>query len=286
MNQPGKFSYYEGLKLGDLILLAKGLKESASFSKLELARRVIDHGLKNSNESIIIKSFEIDGSLKLDNEASQFPLEPYDIISIRSSPNYEPQRMVSIGGQVNYPGGYALKKNEYKLSDLIELAGGLREEGFIAGAKLYRDSTIVGVDIKGVLANKNSAQNLLLMAGDRIEVPRVAETVKITGAVQNPIALSFKNRNTVRDYISEAGGMTELAIKKHIYVKKLNGISARTKRILFWHIYPRVDPGSEIIIPAYAADKKKGLTSAEVIGLSSSLASVTISLITLIRLLN
>ncbi len=286
VNQPGKFSYYQGLKLGDLILLAKGFKESASFSKLELARRVVDHGANNSDETVIIKTFDIDGTLKIDNEASQFPLEPFDIVSIRSSPNFENQRMVTITGQVNYPGGYALKKNEYKLSDLIELAGGLRQEGFIGGAKLYRDSTIVGVDIKAVLENKNSNQNLLLMAGDRIDIPRVVETVKITGAVQNPIALSYKNRFSVRDYISEAGGMTELAIKRQIYVKKMNGISSRTKRILFWHIYPRVEAGSEIIIPAYAADKKKGLTSAEVIGLSSSLASVTISLITLIRLLN
>lgn len=222
----------------------------------------------------------------MDNEASQFPLEAFDIISIRSSPNYETQRMVSIYGQVNYPGGYALKKSEYKISDLIELAGGLKEEGFIGGAKLFRDSTIVGVDIRSIMENKNSPQNLLLMAGDKIEVPRVVETIKISGAVQNPIALSFKNQFNVRDYISEAGGLSELAIKKQIYVKKLNGISARTKKILFWHIYPRVDPGSEIIVPSYPADRKKGLTSAEVIGLSSSLASVTISLITLIRLLN
>ncbi|MFM6947454.1 MAG: SLBB domain-containing protein [Aquirufa sp.] len=286
VNKTGQFSFYESMKLGDLILLANGFKESASFSKLELARRVIDHGVNKSDQSVIIKSFDLDGSLKLDNEASQFLLEPFDIISIRSAPNYESQRMVSITGQVNYPGGYALKKNEYKLSDLIDLAGGLKQEGFIEGAKLYRDSTIVGVDIKSVISNKNSAQNLLLMSGDRIDIPRIVETVKISGAVQNPIALSFKNNFRVRDYISEAGGLTDVAIKRHIYVKRLNGISARTKRILFWHIYPKVDAGSEIIIPSYPADKQKGLTSAEVIGLSSSLASVTIALITLIRLLN
>lgn len=286
VNKPGNFPFYVGMKLGDLILLANGFKESASFSKLELARRVIDHGSANAEETIIIKSFDLDGTLKLDNAASQFPLEPFDILSVRSSPNFEQQRMVSISGQVNYPGVYALKKNEYKLSDLIELSGGLKPEGFIGGAKLYRDSTIVGVDIKAILGNKNSPQNLLLTAGDRIDVPRIVETVKITGAVQNPIALSYKIGNNVRDYLSEAGGLTELAIKKNIYVKKLNGISARTKKFLFWHIYPKVEAGSEVIIPAYSPDRNKGLTSAEVIGLSSALASVSISLITLIRLLN
>jgi hypothetical protein len=65
----------------------------------------------------------------------------------------------------------------------------------------------------------------------------------------------------------------------------MNGISAKTKRFLFWNIYPRVDVGSEIVVPAYPADRKKGITTSEAIGLSASLASVAISLIALIRLL-
>jgi protein involved in polysaccharide export with SLBB domain len=108
----------------------------------------------------------------------------------------------------------------------------------------------------------------------------------LTGAVQNPIAFSYIKGFTVRDYLSQAGGLTDLAIKKNIYVRKLSGISNRTKRFLFWYSYPKVEVGSEIVIPAYPPDRQTGLTSAEVIGLSSSLASVAISLITLIRLLN
>lgn len=285
VNKAGNFAYYEGLKLGDLILMANGFKESASYSKLELARRVVDHGLNASNESVIIKTFTIDGSLKLDNEASQFPLEPFDLISVRTAPNFESQRLVNITGQVNYPGNYALKKNEYKISDLIELAGGLKLEGFIDGAKLFRDSTIVGVDIKNILNSPNSSQNLILMNGDQIVIPRAIETVKLTGAVQNPIAFAYTKGFRVKDYLAQAGGLTDLAINQKVYVKKMNGISAKTKRFLFWNIYPRVDVGSEIVVPAYPADRKKGITTSEAIGLSASLASVAISLIALIRLL-
>jgi protein involved in polysaccharide export with SLBB domain len=285
VNKAGSFAYYEGLKLGDLILMANGFKESASFSKLELARRVVDHGLNATNESVIIKTFTIDGSLKLDNEASQFQLEPFDLISVRTAPNFESQRMVNITGQVNYPGSYVLKKNEYKVSDLIELAGGVKIEGFIDGAKLYRNGTLVGVDLLEVLKNPNSNHNLLLMSGDVIDVPRVIETVNIIGAVQNPITLGFQKGYRLKDYLSEVGGFTDLAIKKNVYVKKMNGISAKTKRFLFWNIYPRVDVGSEIVVPAYPADRKKGITTSEAIGLSASLASVAISLIALIRLL-
>jgi protein involved in polysaccharide export with SLBB domain len=108
VNEPGEFDFKDGMKVGDLILQAKGFKESASFSNLELARRIINHGngdiLTNKIEII---TFDIDGSLKLNNEGSQMELKPFDIVSIRRAPNYEEQRSVKILGMVNYPGSYA-----------------------------------------------------------------------------------------------------------------------------------------------------------------------------------
>lgn len=41
VNEPGEFDFKEGMKVGDLILIAKGFKESASFSNLELARKLL-----------------------------------------------------------------------------------------------------------------------------------------------------------------------------------------------------------------------------------------------------
>ena len=284
VNEPGEFDYREGMRVGDLILMAKGLKVSASYAKLELARRVISHGAGEPGDAkVLIKTFEIDGNLQLGNEGSQLVLQPFDILSIRRAPNYEEQRSVTISGQVNYPGSYAIQNQKQKISDLISMAGGLKEESYLEGAKLFRDSTTVGVDLNLILDDPNREENILLVAGDRLEIPRQLQTVKLTGAVQNPLALSFKSGASLRDYISGAGGYLDEADKSRAYVKYANGVSVQIKQFLFFHKYPAIKPGSEIVVPEIPKDRKKGLSTGEAIGLTTSLASLSLTLITLIN---
>lgn len=284
VNKPGDFEFRAGMKVADLILMAKGFKESASFSKVELARRVITHGQKDSlNLKIEVKTFDIDGGLNISNAGSQFELKPFDIVSIRRSPNYEVQREVSIDGLVNYPGRYAIKSDNQKIADLVMAAGGLKPEGFMDGAILYRDSTVVGVKLTEILKNPASSNNLLLMENDHLVIPRIVETIKLTGGVQNPIAIAFQSGNKLGDYIDGAGGYTKNANKKSIYVKYSNGISARRKRFLFFKINPKILPGSEIIIPEFPSDMKRGMSTAEIIGLTSALLSVSLTMVTLIN---
>lgn len=284
VNQEGEFEYKEGMKVGDLILLAKGFKDGASFSKLELARRVVTHGLGSiSDDKIEIKTFNIDGNLQLSNDGNQYILTPFDILSIRRSPDYEDQRYISIQGMVNYPGVYALKNNQKKISDFIELSGGLKAGAFLEGAQLYRHSEIVGINIEEIIANPNSKDNMYLMALDSIYVPRIDQTVKLSGALQNPISVTYKPNFKLSDYISEAGGFAPNAIKSHVYVKNPNGISSKTKKFLFFKSYPRVLPGSEIIVDGIPLGAKKGLTTAEIMGLTTSLTSFSLILVYLIN---
>lgn len=284
VNEPGEFEFKEGMKVGDLILLAKGFKESASFANLELARRIINHGngeiLTNKIEII---TFEVDGSLKLNNEGSQLALKPFDIISIRRAPNYEEQRSVKLIGMVNYPGSYAIQNNKQKISDILLRAGGLRTEGYLEGAKLIRDSTTVGVNLKEILKNPESQENLQLMAGDELIIPRLLQTIKLTGAIQNPLAVSYKEGFTLRDYIAEAGGYSDNADKKNTYVTYANGISNQIRRFFIFKKNPVISPGAEIVVPANPAGAKKGLTAAEAIGLTSSLVSVSFAILTLVN---
>ncbi|NQW75752.1 MAG: SLBB domain-containing protein [Cytophagales bacterium] len=284
VNEPGEFEFKDGMKVGDLILQAKGFKESASFSNLELARRIINHGngdiLTNKIEII---TFDIDGSLKLNNEGSQMELKPFDIVSIRRAPNYEEQRSVKILGMVNYPGSYAIQNNKQKISDILMRAGGLRAEGYLEGAKLFRDSTTVGVNLKEILLNPESQENLQLMAGDQLTIPRLLQTIKLTGGVQNPLAVSYKEGYSLRDYIAEAGGYSQNADKKLTYITYSNGVSNQIKRFLIFKKYPKINPGAEIVIPEMPKNAKKGLTAAEAIGLASSLVSVSFAIITLVN---
>jgi hypothetical protein len=163
------------------------------------------------------------------------------------------------------------------------MAGGLKEESYLEGAKLFRDSTTVGVDLNLILDDPNREENILLVAGDRLEIPRQLQTVKLTGAVQNPLALSFKSGASLRDYISGAGGYLDEADKSRAYVKYANGVSVQIKQFLFFHKYPAIKPGSEIVVPEIPKDRKKGLSTGEAIGLTTSLASLSLTLITLIN---
>jgi protein involved in polysaccharide export with SLBB domain len=284
VNQPGEFEYKEGMRVGDLILMSKGLKESASFANLELARRIINHGDSNKNaEKIEIISLTIDGSLQVSNEGSQMVLQPFDIVSIRKAPNYEEQRSVLVVGMVNYPGSYAIQNNKQKVSDIIARAGGLRAEGYLEGAKLVRGKITVGVNLKEILSNPASQENLQLMAGDELSIPRLLQTVKLTGSVQNPLAVSYKEDYTLKEYIAEAGGFTANANRSKTYVTYANGISNQIRKFFIFKKNPRIEPGAEIFIPALPEDSKKGLTAAEAIGLTSSLVSVALTMITLIN---
>jgi len=284
VNQPGEFEYKEGMRVGDLILMAKGLKESASFANLELARRIINHGDSNKNaEKIEIISLNIDGSLQVSNEGSQMVLQPFDIVSIRKAPNYEEQRSVLVVGMVNYPGSYAIQNNKQKISDIITRAGGLRAEGYLEGAKLVRGKITVGVNLKEILSNPASQENLQLMAGDELSIPRLLQTVKLTGSVQNPLAVSYKEDYTLKEYIAEAGGFTANANRSKTYVTYANGISNQIRKFFIFKKNPRIEPGAEIFIPALPENAKKGLTAAEAIGLTSSLVSVALTMITLIN---
>ena len=284
VNAPGEFEFKEGMKVGDLILLAKGLKESASYANLELARRIITHGTADPKAAKIeIISFAIDGSHKIANEGNQITLQPFDIISIRRAPNYEEQRSVKILGMVNFPGSYAIENNQQRISDLIKRAGGLRVEGYLEGGKLIRGTTTVGVNLKEILNNPSSQENLQLMAGDELTIPRLLQTIKLTGAVQNPLAVSYKEDFTLKEYIAEAGGYTVNANKKKMYVTYANGVSNQIRKFFIFKKNPRIEPGSEIVIPAFPENRKKGLSAAEAIGLTSSLVSVSIAIITLIN---
>ena len=284
VNAPGEFEYKEGMKVADLILQAKGLKESASYANLELARRIITHGNADPQAAKIeIISFTIDGSLKISNEGNQLSLQPFDIVSIRKSPNYEEQRSVKILGMVNFPGSYAIQNNQQRISDLIQRAGGLRTEGYLEGGKLIRGTMTVGVNLKEVLSNPASQENLQLMAGDELTIPRLLQTVKLTGAVQNPLAVSYKEDFSLKEYIAEAGGYTVNANRKKMYVTYANGVSNQIRKFFIFKKNPRIEPGSEIVIPSFPENRKKGLTPAEAIGLTSSLVSVSIAIITLIN---
>ena len=82
-------------------------------------------------------SFEMKDGFVVTGEPG-FVLEPYDEIYVRKSPGYVGQEHVLVDGEVAFAGTYVLTRKNYRLSDLINAAGGINEQAYIGGAKLIR----------------------------------------------------------------------------------------------------------------------------------------------------
>jgi protein involved in polysaccharide export with SLBB domain len=110
-------------------------------------------------------------------------------------------------------------------------------------------SDLVGINLDKILTNPNSRWDLILEDGDIIQVPKILQTVKITGEVRRPNNVVYQKRKNFKTYIKGAGGFTRNASKKGAYIQYANGSVDATSKVLFFNRYPAVEPGAEIFVP-------------------------------------
>ncbi|MCF8254259.1 MAG: hypothetical protein K9J84_06745, partial [Bacteroidia bacterium] len=126
-----------------------------------------------------------------------------------------------------------------------------------------------------------SKGDLFLMENDILEIPIIKQTVLVSGQVLYPVRLRYDKRASLKTYVSQAGGFSSQALKKRSYVVYANGTANDTKSFLFFKFYPKIKPGSEIVIPI--KDEKKNLSTVEVISIATSLTSMLVILSTLLK---
>lgn len=141
VNFPGIYQYAENTTIEDLVLQAGGLTEAASMARVDVFRRIKNPDAVQDDEKLAETfSFSLRGGLAL-GEGQDFHLQPYDEVFVRKSPAYSEQRNVKISGAVNFEGEYAMDNKDYRLSDLVEAAGGLSSLAYAKGARLQRTLT-------------------------------------------------------------------------------------------------------------------------------------------------
>jgi protein involved in polysaccharide export with SLBB domain len=139
VSSPGTFLYEEGLNVQDVILMAGGLKESASIRRIEISRRVKDADPTSTTaKTAVIYQQDIPSDLRDSSETAQFILQPFDEVVIRSAPGYTTQKNAVVEGEVIYTGKYTLEGKNDRISDLVKRAGGLTPESYLEGAVLIR----------------------------------------------------------------------------------------------------------------------------------------------------
>ncbi len=310
IRKPGKYPYMEKLSLNDLLVQAGGVSDAAS-KRVEIARMVKSDSLnKGKNNNIELINVEITPGNN--EQAKNVLLQPYDIVSIRKMPVYYLPDLITISGSVQFPGQYALLNKKETIFDLINRAGGLTPEAAINGVTIKRkqemdkieaveninvnlkqnDSTKVAlkkinsksitipIEFEKIKKNKDSKYNIVLFPGDEIVVSRYDESVKVTGNVLLSSQIPYTNRG-VPYYIASVGGTNSKGWKRKIYVVYPNGRAATTKNFLFFKFYPKVEAGSQIVVPT--KPEKKNMSTGEAISIASVLTSLAGIVIAILR---
>lgn len=306
---PGTFAFAENTTVEDLILRAGGLVDGASTARVDVARRLYDpNSLTWSDTLALTFSFAIKDGLAMDG-GEDFILEPYDVVSVRRSPGFRPQKFVEIQGNVAFPGRYVLLNDSERLTDIVERAGGFVGNANPRGAMLIRQrnnamekrllsesmeklSTMssvdtlnvevdaeykIAVDLDYAMAHQGSNADIILQEGDYINIPELVNTVQISGEVMAPNAVVFRPGKTVAYYINAAGGFTDRSRRSRVYVIYQNGKAARN--VLN---NAKVEPGCTIVVPSKL--ERKPLSTSDVLATASVASSLTSIVAMLIRL--
>ncbi len=338
---PGDFPFASNATLGDLIQKAGGLTDAAKNARVEIARRIknLDVTDHRSSNTILVDIKE--GVLADPN----MTLQPYDVISILGDAGFRTQRQVKIEGEVLYPGFYTISREDERISDIIQRAGGLTPYAYTEGASLKRTgmsklkaeekkeqerlkkelekdrldeegnqkdtsldqgvgrdydgtqakssalakvsqqgtsasdiepSDLVGIELNKILEKPYEKGDLLVLDGDIINVPKELETVKVVGEVLNPNNVVYVKGKSLKYYVNQAGGFTDNALKKRVFVQYANGaVKGKDGG------YPEVKPGAEIIVPKRAPRER--MSAQGWVGLGTGIASLAAIIVSLLR---
>jgi len=306
VKNPGKFKYGNSMTLLDAVTLSGGLKAEAATNRVEIYRVILNN---NEPTQVTASTFEIPRDLIMAQEImSHVLLEPFDMIEVRSVPKFGLQKVVSITGEVRFPGEYALVKDNETIYELIKRAGGLTPEAFTGGATLDRNMDKTGlviIELDEIMKRPGASYNITLLHGDALNIPKNNDLVSIQGAVNiqdiasqelinenHKINVAFIEGKSARYYIREfAGGFAENADRAKVYVKDANGKKSKVHTFLFFKKYPKVKKGSSIVVdykdPKKIRTEPKEKTDwVKVLGESVAQATAILTLVVLINTIN
>lgn len=307
---PGTYEYAENMTIEDLILQAGGLTDAASTAKVDVSRRLTDQSATEAGMEISKTfSFALKDNYIVSGE-NGFTLEPYDIVQIRKSPVVQDPIRVQIEGEIAFQGSYTMEKKNQRLSDVVKAAGGVVPGSYVRGARLVRRLTAeerarmqdvirmarqsadgrdsinldkiemsetytVGIHLDEALEKPGSTQDIELVDGDRLIIPRFNHTVRISGDVNAPNTVAFEEGENYKYYVEQAGGYGNRAKRSNAYIVYQNGTMALARK-------GKVEPGCEIVVPSKAPRDPNAIT--QWLGIGTSLASLATMIVALTRL--
>ena len=231
LNNPGDYVLTQGMLLSDLLFKAGGFRESAYTMEAELIRReVTPRGdLVKTQTMIVFPDKALAG-----DPAANVPLKEYDLLVVRQIPEWAEKIVVTLSGEVQFPGAYAARKGE-RLSSLITRAGGFTNDAYLKAALFTRDSTQKtqqeaidkliedlemevaqkGQQVGGSLDKEDIEANRELLASRRALIAQLKKT-RAKGRVIIHLADNGKVEGTLGDVLLEDGDRLDVPKKMNV----------------------------------------------------------------------
>ncbi|MHB8066481.1 MAG: polysaccharide biosynthesis/export family protein [Desulfobaccales bacterium] len=139
-----------------------------------------------------------------------------------------------------------------------------QQQALIASLRKVEPLGRVVINVSDPERLRGTPDDIALQEGDRVMIPQAQGTVNVVGAVFAPTAIVHAPYRTVKDYLTMAGGTTEIADEKEIYVIKVNGGAVSRKGFSWlgagwdgtkYAYHPgglksmALDPGDTIVVP-------------------------------------
>lgn len=225
---PGTYAYESRMTVADLLTMAGGLRPDAACTRLMLSRRLpVD---APSHADTLATALQI----ALNDSLSRIPLQPYDEIAVLATAENKLRGNICILGAVNFCGQYAWHPS-LTVMQAIENAGGLAAGAYYSPAVLRQGH---------IVPAPSTADDFLLMEGDTLVIPFTPTSVNVTGEVQRQTAqVAYREKVSLKYYLTQAGGINDVASKSHIYGVTINNKALKIRR------RTRIPPGTTIVVP-------------------------------------
>lgn len=245
VHKPGVYRLVPGLRVADLVFRAGGLMEGAYRERAELTRVIEADG--DTFTRTELHPFRLQELLDNPDSDQNLSLQKGDKVFVRTTPGWQPSPVVSLKGEVRFPGKYGLKGLSDRIGDVMDRAGGATPDAFLKGAQLHRylEGRII-IDFSEALRSPDGSDNIELADGDSIYVPRLPETIRVSGAVANPGHLLYVPGKKSSYYVANTGGFLENANQGAVKIMRVTGEVISAKR-RFW-ADPEVRRGDQIVV--------------------------------------
>ncbi len=263
---PARYERVAGETVGSLIELAGGFARGAVTDSVEIRQFVDDRETR---------SFLVDARSPA---GAGTELRDGDQVYVRELNEWRRVTRVRVEGEMERPGPYGITEGTDRLSDVVRRAGGPTTEASLEDARLIRtvpwggpdvefrrlqempvsemtemeydyfrirsrDRGTVVVDFVRALGGDES-EDVLLLHGDRIVVPKRTTTVEVIGQVVDPGEVRHMPGKRYDYYVKEAGGYGSSARKGRVRV-----VSGSTGEWMYAKSAGALSPGDVVWVP-------------------------------------